>query len=375
MPRLEDYHGLLGEIWESRWLTNGGPMHRQLEERLAAYLGVEHISLFCNGTIALLVALQALRLHSCEVITTPFTFPATAHVLYWNDIQPVFCDIDEHTLTLDPARLERMIGPQTRAVLPVHVFGVPCDIDAIQRIADRHGLHVIYDAAHAFGVQRRDRSLASYGEISMLSFHATKLFTTIEGGALVCGSAALRNRIEFLKNFGIADEETVVGPGINGKMNEFQAAFGLLQLEGVESEIAKRRELGELYRKLLSDVPGVRVLNEPSEARWNGAYFPIFVEEASFGMSRDTLYRVLKNFNIYCRRYFYPLVSNAPCYAALPSSSPSALPVATRAADQVLCLPIYGDLPASTVETICHVIRQCGSRGGQLPVSQSSRKG
>jgi dTDP-4-amino-4,6-dideoxygalactose transaminase len=322
---------------------------------------VKHVSLFCNGTIALLVALQALRLHDGEVITTPFTFPATAHVLYWNGIRPVFCDIDEKTMNLDPRKLERLISPTTKAILPVHVYGVPCDVEAIQEIADRHGLHVIYDAAHAFGVHRKGRSLARHGEISMLSFHATKLFTTIEGGALVCDSASLHKRIEFLKNFGIADEETVVGPGINGKLNEFQAAFGLLQLEGVEAEIAKRRDLVELYRRLLRDVPGLQLSPKTTGVRWNGAYFPVFIDEAVFGMSRDTLYATLKRFNIYTRRYFYPLVNSAPCYAMLPSALPGQLPVAERAARQVLCLPIFGSLPVSTVETICQVIKECRS--------------
>ncbi len=360
MPKLEDYVELLSGIWDRHWLTNAGPLHGRLEQRLAAYLGVKHVSLFCNGTIALLVALQALRIQSCEVITTPFTFPATPHVLYWNGIRPVFCDIDEKTLNLDANKLERLIGPQTRAILPVHVYGMPCDIEAIQRVANRHGLHVIYDAAHTFGVQRRGRALASYGEISMLSFHATKHFTTIEGGALVSGSAALHERIEFLKNFGIADEETVVGPGINGKMNEFQAAFGLLQLDGVEKEIAQRLELAKIYRSLLGDVPGIRLLGEAPNLRWNGSYFPVFIDENEFGMSRDDLYRTLKSFNIYCRRYFYPLVSSAPCYSALPSAAPGHLPVAERAARRVLCLPIYGSLSAGTVKTISHVVAECG---------------
>jgi dTDP-4-amino-4,6-dideoxygalactose transaminase len=360
MPELADYVNLLSGIWQRHWLTNNGPLHRQLEQRLASYLGVKHVSLFCNGTIALLVALQALRLQSCEVITTPFTFPATAHVLYWHGIRPVFCDVDEKTLNLDPNRIERLIGPRTRAIMPVHVYGIPCDVDAIQKIADRHGLHVIYDAAHAFGVKERGQPLASYGEISMLSFHATKLFTTVEGGALICNSSALHQRIEFLKNFGIADEETVVGPGINGKMNELQAAFGLLQLDGVEEEIQARRELIGIYRRGLADVPGVRVLKVSADTQWNGAYFPIFVDAPTFGMTRDNLYEILKKFNISGRRYFYPLVSAAPCYAALQSSAPAGLPVAECAASQVLCLPIYGALSREQAETIVQVVRECG---------------
>src|ERR1022692_1023493 len=262
MPALEEYTDYLRGIWERRWLTNDGVLHQELERRLCNYLGVEHLSLFCNGTIALLVALNALRINSGEVITTPFTFPATAHVLYWNGIRPVFCDIDEATFNLDPNSIERLIGPDTKAILAVHVYGTPCDVDAIQAIADRHGLRVIYDAAHGFGVKYRGRSILEYGDLSMLSFHATKLFTTIEGGALISRTAAQQHRINFLKNFGIAGEEEVIGPGINGKMDEFQAAFGLLHLRMVEEEMTRRQAVATIYRERLTRVPGLKLLRE-----------------------------------------------------------------------------------------------------------------
>lgn len=359
MPALDEYIGYLREIWERRWLTNEGVLHQELERRLAVYLGVEHLSLFCNGTIALLVALHALRINSGEVITTPFTFPATAHALYWNGIRPVFCDIDETTFNIDPHSIERLIGPDTKAILAVHVYGTPCDVDAIQAIADRHGLHVIYDAAHAFGVKYQGRPVVQYGDLSMLSFHATKLFTTIEGGALVSRTAAQRSRINFLKNFGIAGEEEVIGPGINGKMDEFQAAFGLLHLRMVEDEIARRKNIADIYRRRLAEVPGLTLLRECALTEPNYAYVPILVNPEVYGLSRDQLFQVLRSCNIISRKYFYPLVSRAPCYAALPSAEPARLPVAERVSIQVLCLPIYGTLPSQTVHRVCEVIEVC----------------
>lgn len=358
MPNLDDYTQYLRGIWERRWLTNAGPLHGELERKLVSFLGVEHLSLFCNGAIALQVAFEALRINSGEVITTPFSFPATAHVAYWSRVRPVFCDIDPLTFNIDPSKIERLIGPETRAILPVHVYGHPCDVEAIQKIAEVHGLHVVYDAAHAFGVRYKGRSLLSYGSISMLSFHATKLFTTIEGGALVCGSEAQRNRINFLKNFGIADEETVIGPGINGKMNEFQAAFGLLQLQGVAEEIRRRRALAKIYRDGLRRIPGIFVPDDPPECEANCTYFPILVDRAAYGMSRDDLYLVLRRCNILTRKYFYPLITHAPCYSALPSAAPSNLPVAERVAGQVLCLPMYGTLEAEIARSICSLIAE-----------------
>jgi dTDP-4-amino-4,6-dideoxygalactose transaminase len=356
MPSLDRYRDKLHEIWERRWLTNEGDLHKELERLLAKYLDLKHLSLFCNGTIALLVALQSLQITDGEVITTPFTFPATPHVLYWNRVSPVFCDIDERTCNLDPNRIEPLITPKTKAILAVHVYGVPCDVESIQTIADKHGLGVIYDAAHAFGVRYKDRSLASYGDISVLSFHATKLFTTGEGGALICGSAAQKRHVDFLKNFGIADEETVIGPGINGKMNEFQAAFGLLQLESVDEEIERRGRLSTMYRKELKNLPGITCFEEAPDINPNHAYFPILVDRDIYGMSRDDLHTLLKEFNIFTRKYFSPLCSHYSCYSSLPSASPEKLPVAERISRQVLCLPIYGDLEEEAVSATCEVI-------------------
>lgn len=357
MPSLEKYNICLENIWNSAWLTNNGPYHREFEAKLATFLGVEHLNLFVNGTIALLVALQALRINSGEVITTPFTFPASTHVLHWNRIQPVFCDIDPKTYNIDPNQIEKHITPDTKAILGVHVYGNPCDVEAIQKIADRHGLYIIYDAAHAFGVKIGDRSILEYGDISALSFHATKLFTSIEGGALISKTKAQAERIYFLKNFGIADEETVIGPGINGKMNEFQAAFGLLGLDIVEREIQNREKLTLLYRERLTDVPGIVCMDDMPNVTHNYSYLPIRVEPELFGCSRDGLYSLLRECNILSRKYFYPLCSNYSCYASHPSASPQHLPVANQAAQQILCLPLYGDLEKDSVKTICQLIR------------------
>jgi dTDP-4-amino-4,6-dideoxygalactose transaminase len=364
MPAMDEYARLLEGIWSRAWLTNDGELHRELEMRLSAYLGVEHLSLFCSGTTALLVALHALRINGGEVITTPFTFPATAHVLHWNHVRPVFCDIEERTFNLDPNSVERLIGPETHAMLGVHVYGNPSDVDALQTIADRHGLRLIYDAAHAFGVNIGDRSLLSYGDMSVLSFHATKVFSTIEGGALISQTGAQRDRVNSLKNFGIADENTIIGPGINGKLNEFQAAFGLLQLNTIDEEIAKRRRVAETYRRSLRDIAGIRILEDLPGTRHNYGYFPILVDASCYGLSRDELCAALRDLNIHARKYFYPLVSHAPCYAALPSASACNLPVAERVANQVLCLPIYGTLDLSIVDTICALIRDLPSLCG-----------
>lgn len=358
MPKLEGYVQMLEGIWERKLLANQGPLHEALEGRLRSFLGVEHLSLFCNGTIALLVALEALRINSGEVITTPFTFPATTHSLYWNRVSPVFCDIDPVTLNLDPAKIERLIGPETRAILAVHVYGRPCNVEAIERIANIHGLHVIYDAAHAFGVRYKGKSLVSYGDISILSFHATKLFNTAEGGALVCGTDARRQRVNSLKNFGIADEETIIGPGINGKMNEFQAAFGLMQMDLVGREIANRRDLALLYTKLLADIPGIDVLADIPATEPTYAYFPVLIDAGRFGMTRDELFILLRQCNIHARKYFYPLISWASCYSASPSAAGSNLPVAERVSRQALCLPIYGSLEAETVRSICGTVAE-----------------
>lgn len=355
LPPLADFVPMLQEIWASRVLTNGGPFHARLERALAEYLGVAHVSLFTNGTLALVTALQALRITG-EVITTPYSFVATAHSLLWNGIKPVFVDIDPATLNLDPARIEAAITPQTTAIMPVHCYGHPCDVAAIGRIADTYGLKVIYDAAHAFGVRTHEGSVLTHGDLSVLSFHATKVFNTFEGGAIVCPDARTKQRIDHLKNFGFVDEVTVVAPGINGKMNELQAAMGLLQLASVDDAIAARARIDARYREQLAGVHGIRCLGDAGEARWNHAYFPVFVEP-EFGLSRDDLYDRLKQQGIWARRYFHPLITEFPMYRGLPSANPALLPVATQAARRILCLPIYPTLADADVERVVDAIR------------------
>ncbi len=358
MPELSEYNDYLKKIWATACLTNEGPFHREFEQRLKQFLDVQHINLFTNGTIALLVALQALRINSGEVITTPFTFPATTHVLYWNHIRPVFCDLDPKTFNIDPAQIEKHISPDTKAILAVHVYGTPCDVEAIQAIADRHGLSVIYDAAHAFGVRVGGKSILDFGDFSALSFHATKLFTTIEGGALVSKSKKQKERIDYLKNFGIAGPEAVIGPGINGKMNEFQASFGLLELDLVNQEIADRKALSSLYRQHLQGIDGIAFLPETPDVQHNFAYFPIFIDSEIFGLDRDALHEIMNRCNIMTRKYFYPLCSDYPCYSALFSAHPEKLPVAQRAAQQVLVLPLYGKMERSVVETVAGIMKK-----------------
>lgn len=357
MPSLQKYEKCLENIWNTRWLTNNGPYHREFEAKLAEFLEVERLNLFVNGTIALLVALQALRINSGEVITTPFTFPASTHVLHWNHILPVFCDIDPKTFNIDPLQIEKHITPDTKAILGVHVYGNPCDVEAIQTIADRHGLHIVYDAAHAFGVKIGGRSVLTYGDISAMSFHATKLFSSIEGGALISKTKAQAERIYFLKNFGIAGEETVIGPGINGKMNEFQAAFGLLELELVEREIEARKERTLLYRSRLAGLPGITMMEDMPKVTHNYGYFPILVDPDKYGGLRDELHSLLRDCNIVSRKYFYPLCSHYSCYSAFPSSQKQNLQIAERVSSQVLCLPLYGELETEVVETVCNIIR------------------
>lgn len=354
LPPLEDFLPLLRDIWDSRVLTNGGPFHQQFEQALCVYLGVKHISLFTNGTIALVAALQALRIAG-EVITTPYSFVATAHSLLWNGIKPVFVDIDPHTLNLDPAKIEAAITPQTTAILAVHVYGHPCDIEAIQKIADNYNLRVIYDAAHAFGVECHCGSLLNHGDLSVLSFHATKVFNTFEGGAIVSPDAKTKQRIDHLKNFGFVDEVTVVAPGINGKMSEFNAALGLLQLEHVDGAIARRGEINARYSERLVSVEGIRCLADAGETRANFAYFPVLVEPP-YPMNRDALYDHLKKHGVHARRYFYPLISDFPMYRGLSSALHGNLPVASDAAAKILCLPIYPALTDADVERICDVI-------------------
>ncbi|MCS7242341.1 DegT/DnrJ/EryC1/StrS family aminotransferase [Candidatus Caldatribacterium sp.] len=355
LPDLAELLPYLEQIWESRILTNNGPFHREFEERLKNYLQVPFVSLIANGTLALIVALQALRITG-EVITTPFSFVATAHALRWNGITPIFCDIDADTFTIDPAKIEALITPRTTAILPVHVYGYPCHTEAIQDIADKYGLKVIYDAAHAFGVRRNGISVVSEGDASILSFHGTKLFTTFEGGAIVCKDEKLKKRIDYLRNFGFADEVTVVAPGINAKMNEFQSVVGILGLKIVHEEIANRKRVAEMYSSLLKDVPGISLPKQIPGVEHNHSYFPILIDEKSFGASREEVYHLLKQHHIFARRYFYPLISNLPPYRDLPSARKENLPIANRVAEQVLCLPMYGSLTKEEIERICTII-------------------
>ncbi len=358
LPPLEEFLPYLKEIWDSRVLTNGGPFHQRLEAALCEHLGVKHISLFTNATIALVTALQSLRITG-EVITTPYSFVATAHSLLWNGIKPVFVDIDPVTLNLDPTQVEAAITPLTTAILPVHCYGTPCDVDALRTIADNYNLKVIYDAAHAFGVRQGGRSVLHHGDLSILSFHATKVFNTFEGGAIVSPDAKTKQHIDHLKNFGFVNETTVVATGINGKMSEFNAALGLLQLGRIDAAIARRAQIDRLYRELLADAPGIRMLAPMAGVQANHAYFPIFVEPG-FPLTRDALYQALKAAGIHGRRYFYPLISDFPMYRGLPSADTARLPVARQTSASVICLPIYPALEDVDVVRIAQAIVGAG---------------
>jgi dTDP-4-amino-4,6-dideoxygalactose transaminase len=354
LPPLDEFIASLEDIWESKWLTNNGKFHEKFEAALCDHLGINYISLFANGTLALIAALQCLRITG-EVITTPFSFVATTHALWWNNIKPVFVDIESEYCNLDPSKIEAAITPQTTAIIPVHVYGNPCDLDKLQDIADIYGLRLIYDAAHCFGVQKNGVSVLNYGDLSIISFHATKTFNTIEGGAIVCHDEKTKKRIDFLKNFGFADEVTVIAPGINAKMNELQAAYGLLQLNHIDSNIKKRNFISQLYRKNLSGIKGLRFLETIPGIKHNDSYFPVFIDE-DFPISRDELYSKLKLKGIFTRRYFYPLISNLPAYRTLSSAKPENLAIANEVANKVLCLPIYPDLEQDQVERICNII-------------------
>lgn len=356
LPPLEEFLPYLEQIWQTKTLTNGGPFHAQLEKALCDYLGVGHIALFTNGTIALVTALQALRITG-EVITTPYSFIATSHSLIWNGIKPVFVDIESRSLNLDPSKIEAAITPQTTAIMPVHCYGHPCNTKSIQEIADVYNLKVIYDAAHAFAVQDDDGSVLRHGDLSVLSFHATKVFTTFEGGAIVCPDAKTKNRIDYLKNFGFANEISVVAPGINGKMSEFNAALGVLQLKYIDKSLARRAAIDALYREHLRGVRGISCLQNSGEKVANYSYFPIFVE-SDYPISRDELYLKLKRSGVHPRRYFYPLISDFPMYRGLPSARRDNLPVATEAADRILCLPIFPALERTEVEAIVEQIAE-----------------
>ena len=355
LPSLDELNVYLKDIWQRKWITNNGHYHRELEKALCEYLGVPFISLFTNGTLPLITALQAMRITG-EVITTPFSFVATTHALWWNGIKPVFVDIDPETCNLDPDKIEAAITPHTTAIMPVHVYGRPCDTACIQEIADKYGLKVIYDAAHAFGVKVGGESILNAGDMSTLSFHATKVYNTIEGGALVMHDEQTKKRIDYLKNFGFAGETTVVAPGINSKMDEVRAAYGLINLKQVDRAIEARRHVAESYRKALQDVPGIRVMEDLPGVRHNYAYFPIFVDAEQYGMTRDELYFKMKEHNVLGRRYFYPLISTFSTYRGLDSARPENLPVATRIAEQVICLPMYYGLTDEDVERIVELI-------------------
>jgi dTDP-4-amino-4,6-dideoxygalactose transaminase len=356
LPPLEEFIPYLRSIWASKILTNGGPYHQRLEAALCDFLDVDHISLFANGTLALVTALQALRI-SGEVITTPYSFVATAHALLWNGIRPVFVDIEPQFLTIDPEKIAAAITPQTTAILAVHCYGHPCKTAAIEQIADVYNLRVIYDAAHCFGVRCKEDSLLQRGDMSVLSFHATKVFNTFEGGAIVCRDAKAKQRIDYLKNFGFADDVTVVAPGINGKMSEFNAALGLLQLEYVAKAIDRRGEIDAKYRSLLKGVRGIRCVEVGDVEQSNYAYFPILVEP-EYPTSREDLYRKMQRSGIHPRRYFYPLISDFPMYRSLPSATRDNLPVAAETARNVLCLPIYPALDDADVERVAELISQ-----------------
>lgn len=343
LPPLDEFIPYLEDIWDKKWLTNNGSYHQLLEKALCEYLGVKYISLFSNGTLALVSALQALKI-SGEVITTPYSFVATTHSLWWNNIKPVFVDIEPDTFNIDPEKIESAITPRTTAIMPVHVYGTPCDNDRINSIAKKYNLKVIYDAAHAFGVKKKGVSILNAGDLSILSFHATKAFSTIEGGAIICHDENMKRHIDDLKNFGFRDEVTVVAPGINAKMNEVQASYGLLSLKYIDSAILLRKEFSEYYRNHLKCINGITFLDNISEVTHNYSYFPILIDERIYGMSRDSLYNKLKENNIFGRRYFYPLISDFSTYKGLESASESNLPVARRVSSQVICLPMHHDL-------------------------------
>lgn len=355
LPDLGEFNELLAQIWDSKWITNNGSFHQRLENALAEYLKVPYVSLFTNGTLPLITALQALRIGG-EVITTPYSFVATTHSIWWNGCKPVFVDIDPATGNIDPEKIEAAITPRTTAIMPVHVYGKPCRTREIKEIADKYGLKVIYDAAHAFGVEVDGESILNAGDMSTLSFHATKVFNTIEGGAMVMHDEETKKRIDYLKNFGFAGETTVVGPGINSKMDEMRSAYGLLNLRQVDAAIEARHKVAVRYREALRGVPGVSFWDDMPGVRHNYSYFPIFIDAEEYGISRDELYARMKEHNVLGRRYFYPLISTFSTYRGLPSASPENLPVATRMAEQVICLPMHHALSEEDVERVIEEI-------------------
>ena len=351
LPSLDEFIPYLQQIWDSKWITNNGQFHKQLESALAEYLGVKYVSLFTNGTLPLITALQAMNITG-EVITTPYSFVATTHALWWNGIKPVFVDIDPATCNLDPDKIEAAITDKTTAIMPVHCYGIPCDTEKIQAIADKHGLKIIYDAAHAFGVQVNGESILKAGNMSTLSFHATKVYNTVEGGALICHDAETKKQIDFLKNFGFAGETEVVAPGINSKMDEIRSAYGLLNLKQVDKAIEARHKVADYYRNVLRSVKGIKVFEDMAGVRHNYSYFPILVNAEEYGTTRDELYFKMKECKVLGRRYFYPLISTFDTYKNLESATPENLPVATRIADEVICLPMYYGLTEEDMERV-----------------------
>ena len=358
LPDLEEFEELLKDIWQRKWITNAGHYHQLFEAELAKYLGVEYISVFTNGTLPLLTALQSLGLTKGEVITTPYSFVATSHSIWWNGLTPVFVDIEEDTCGMDPSKIEAAITKNTVAIMPVHCYGKPCKTEQIDSIAKKHGLKVIYDAAHAFGVNKNGQSILNAGDISTLSFHATKVYNTIEGGALVCHSKEMKEQIDHLKNFGFEDEVTVVAPGINSKMDEVRSAYGLLNLRQVDAAIESRQKVANQYREALRNVKGIRFFDDIPGVRHNYGYFPIFVDESQYGMSRDALYAKLKENGIFGRRYFYPLITAFTPYRDYPSAKPENLPVANKVAEQVLCLPMYHELTDDDVKQVINCLKK-----------------
>ena len=357
LPDLDEFHEMLKEIWASKWVTNNGSFHKQLELALAAYLKVPYLSLFTNGTLPLITALQALRITG-EVITTPYSFVATTHSIWWNGCRPVFVDIEESTCGIDPDKIEAAITPRTTAIMPVHCYGKPVKMDAIQAIADKYGLKVIYDAAHAFGVEVNGESVLTKGDMSTLSFHATKVYNTLEGGALVVKNEETKKRIDHLKNFGFNGEIDVVAPGINGKVDEVRAAYGLLNLKQVDEAIEKRHQVAIKYREVLRNVPGIRFFDDMPGVRHNYSYFPIFIKAEEYGKTRDQLYFEMKNDGVLGRRYFYPLISTFSTYRGLPSASPENLPVATKIANEVICLPMHHELSEADINRVLgHIVK------------------
>lgn len=355
LPDRAEFERMIKEIWDSKWITNNGQFHKQLEKALCEYLKVPFISIFTNGTLPLLTALQALRITG-EVITTPYSFVATTHSIWWNGCRPVFVDIEAATCGIDPDRIEAAITPRTTAIMPVHCYGKPCDMERIQAIADKYGLKVIYDAAHAFGVEVNGKSILEQGDMATLSFHATKVYNTLEGGALVMRDEQMKKRVDYLKNFGFAGETEVVAPGINSKMDEVRAAYGLLNLKQVDEAIEKRHQVAVKYRNALRDVPGIRFFDDMPGVRHNYSYFPIFVDAGEFGMTRDELYFKMREIGVFGRRYFYPLISSFSTYRSLPSAAQENLPVATKIANEVICLPMHHELSDENINRVLELM-------------------